>query len=415
MKTKVLDLAIVGAGLAGLGAAQRARELGISAEIFEASDGVGGRIRTDRVGEFICDRGFQLINPAYPALSRFYEPKEFHHLQQGIEVVRGDRVYRLGDPRSSLGYISGDISSATGTLAEKLRFARYLLEISRGDNRATDQSFEEEMLEHQIDTFYARVIGPFASGVFLNHPSRISARVARELIHYFMIGKPGVPQGGVGEVSRQLAEGLIVHVNSPVDSIGEDHLRIGRRRIKARAVIVATDAIAAYDLLQSSLHSPRMKKISISRRMSGSTTWYHSVERDDFSNLLRIDSDGSGPVTNTIAISNLAPEYAPAGKTLVSTTVMSAYGEEVSEVRVRKHLSHLWKMKTDDWNLVAKYAIPRSLPLIPPGLERQVSLELPVKRGSMLRFLAGDFLSVPAQQGAMESGIDAAEEVAAKL
>lgn len=149
--------------------------------------------------------------------------------------------------------------------------------------------------------------------------------------------------------------------------------------------------------------------------MSGSTTWYHSVERDDFSNLLRIDSDGSGPVTNTIAISNLAPEYAPAGKTLVSTTVMGAYGEEVSEVRVRKHLSHLWKMKTDDWNLVAKYAIPRSLPLIPPGLERQVSLELPVKRGSMLRFLAGDFLSVPAQQGAMESGIDAAEEVAAKL
>lgn len=415
MKTKVLDLAIVGAGLAGLGAAQRARELGISAEIFEASDDVGGRVRSDRIGEFICDRGFQLINPAYPALSRFYEPKAFHHLQQGIEVVRGDRVHRLGDPRSSLGYLSGDISSATGTLAEKLRFARYLSGISRGDDRATDQSFEDEMLEHQIDTFYARVIGPFASGVFLNHPSRISARVARELIHYFMVGNPGVPQGGVGEVSRQLADGLVVHVNSPVDSIAEDHLRIGRRRIKARAVIVATDAIAAHDLLQPSLHSPRMKRISIARRMSGSTTWYHSVERDDFSNLLRIDGDGSGPVTNTIAISNLAPEYAPAGKTLVSTTVMSAYGEEVSEVRVRKHLSHLWKMKTDGWDLVAKYAIPRSLPLIPPGMQRHVSLEMPVKRGSMLRFLAGDFLSVPAQQGAMESGIDAAEEVAAKL
>lgn len=415
MKSKVLDLAIVGAGLAGLGAARRARELGLAAEVFEASDGVGGRVRSDRVGEFVCDRGFQLINPGYPALSRFYQPKDFHHLQQGIDVVRGNRIHRLGDPRSSLGYLAGDLSSATGTLLEKLRFARYLFGISRGETRAIDQSFEEEMLQHQIDTFYARVIGPFASGVFLNHPSRISARVARELIHYFMIGQPGVPHGGVGEVSRRLSEGLVVHLNSPVDAIAEDHLRVGRRKIKARAVIVATDTIAAHDLLQSSLQSPRMKQISIAGRMSGSTTWYHSVDRDDFSSLLRIDGDASGPVTNTIAISKLAPEYAPADKTLISTTVMSTFGEEVSEVRVRKHLSHLWKMKTDDWNLIAKYAIPRSLPLIPPGTERRVSLEVPVKRGAMLRFLAGDFLSVPAQQGAMESGIDAAEEVAARL
>ena len=38
--------------------------------MLEASDAVGGRQRTDIVDGFRLDRGFQVLNPAYPALRR---------------------------------------------------------------------------------------------------------------------------------------------------------------------------------------------------------------------------------------------------------------------------------------------------------------------------------------------------------
>lgn len=425
MRTSALDVAIVGAGLTGLAAARRAAELGLRAEVFEASDGVGGRVRSDRVNGFICDRGFQLINPAYPALARslpkdYQGPSTFHRLARGVDVVIGERRHRLGDPLASLTYLTGDLSNATGSLGEKVRFARYLQRISRGKdheqsaNSNDEPSFESEMLESGIGTFYARVIGPFASGVFLNLPSRISARVARELIHYFLIGQPGLPQGGVGELSKLLAKGVDLHLRSPVDEIADNYIRVGRRKVPARAVIIATDPMTVESLVSLD-GSGKRGRAKFSTAMSASTTWYHSTEDQDFPATLRIDGGGGGPVTNTIAISRLAPEYAPKGKTLLSTTVMSAYGQEVSEARVRRHLSQLWQRDTSSWGLVAKYSIPKSLPLIPPGTPRHASLALPAKRGLMLRYIAGDFLTLPAQQGAMESGIDAAEEIAARL
>jgi uncharacterized protein with NAD-binding domain and iron-sulfur cluster len=40
---------VVGAGLAGLRCARRLHDKGVAATVLEAADGVGGRVRTDRV------------------------------------------------------------------------------------------------------------------------------------------------------------------------------------------------------------------------------------------------------------------------------------------------------------------------------------------------------------------------------
>ena len=64
------DVVIVGAGLAGLAAARHLAIHGVDVVVLEASDAVGGRVRTDRVDGLLLDRGFQLYNPAYPEPSR---------------------------------------------------------------------------------------------------------------------------------------------------------------------------------------------------------------------------------------------------------------------------------------------------------------------------------------------------------
>ena len=57
-------IAIVGAGLAGLSCAVALHDEGFAVRVFEAGDGVGGRVRTDKVDGFTLDHGFQLYNPA---------------------------------------------------------------------------------------------------------------------------------------------------------------------------------------------------------------------------------------------------------------------------------------------------------------------------------------------------------------
>ena len=61
-----VDVVIVGAGLAGLVCAQDLTRAGVHCRVLEASDGVGGRVRTDRVGGFLLDRGFQVVLTGYP-------------------------------------------------------------------------------------------------------------------------------------------------------------------------------------------------------------------------------------------------------------------------------------------------------------------------------------------------------------
>ena len=68
-----VDVVVIGAGLAGLRCAAELESAGVEVALLEGSDGVGGRVRTDRVDDFLCDRGFQLLNPAYPAVKRYVD------------------------------------------------------------------------------------------------------------------------------------------------------------------------------------------------------------------------------------------------------------------------------------------------------------------------------------------------------
>ena len=62
----MIDVLVVGAGLAGPQYARVLSRAGRSVVVVEATDEVGGRERTELVDGFRCDRGFQLLNPAYP-------------------------------------------------------------------------------------------------------------------------------------------------------------------------------------------------------------------------------------------------------------------------------------------------------------------------------------------------------------
>lgn len=93
-------IVIIGGGLAGLSCAVRLQEQGVQSIICEASDGVGGRVRTDQVNGFLLDRGFQVLLTAYPEAARQldYDRLQLQYFDSGSLVLTGDGLQRLSDP-----------------------------------------------------------------------------------------------------------------------------------------------------------------------------------------------------------------------------------------------------------------------------------------------------------------------------
>ena len=100
MAPGTVDVVVVGAGLAGLRCAGELVRAGRSVLVLEASDGVGGRLRTDEVDGFRLDRGFQVLNDAYPELRRALDlpALDLRRLDDAVLVRRDGVLHRLGNP-----------------------------------------------------------------------------------------------------------------------------------------------------------------------------------------------------------------------------------------------------------------------------------------------------------------------------
>ncbi|MEO9590224.1 NAD(P)-binding protein, partial [Rhodopirellula bahusiensis] len=64
---------IIGGGLAGLTCGRVLADAGREFRILEATDRVGGRVRSDVVDGFTLDHGFQVLLTAYPACQQFLD------------------------------------------------------------------------------------------------------------------------------------------------------------------------------------------------------------------------------------------------------------------------------------------------------------------------------------------------------
>ena len=94
------DVVIVGGGLAGLCAAKTLTENGVSFVLLEASDGVGGRLRTDAVDGFLLDRGFAIFLTGYPEAQKTldYDALSLKPFYAGADVRFQDAFHRVADP-----------------------------------------------------------------------------------------------------------------------------------------------------------------------------------------------------------------------------------------------------------------------------------------------------------------------------
>lgn len=383
-------IVVIGAGLAGLSAAITLEEAGRQVILVESADCPGGRVATDLIDGFLCDRGFQLINARYPEILalKVIDEIDFLPAPRVVEVSLGEKRISLGDPRVAP---FSALRSETGSLIEKLSLLRYLLK-----KPEHGQSLGSQLRQAGLGKTYERVLKPFLTGVFFADPDRVDASYGRSVIGSFVSGKPGLPRNGVGQLPQALAARLSdVRLNTQVNSIKGSVVETSSGAIEAASIIVATDLTTAAQLLD-------LRDIP---EMVGCTTWYHSTPISPSKSAhLIIDAQARGPVLNSMVISNLSSNYAPVGQNLVATTATLG----ATESEVRRHLSIMWGADTRNWNLVAKYDLPTALTLLGVGEKSAQGPEI-----SQGIFHAGDYTSVPSQNGALLSGRLAAEALLA--
>jgi protoporphyrinogen oxidase len=378
------DVLIIGAGLAGMSAAISLQEAGRDVQIIESSDRPGGRVTSDIIDGFVCDRGFQLINSKYPALQSLDVIKEIDFIRapRVIEVSLGNDRRALGDPRVALWTA---LDKATGTIPEKLSLLRFLASTPK-----ENQSVEDVL--KSSGSVYVRALRPFLQGVFLTDPKNVDARYAQSIIKSFVTGSIGVPRKGVAELSKALAARVrSITYGVQANSFEGKVIKTSAGDFNATTVIVATDATTATQLLG----------LAEVPRMAGCITWYHAVTNNPSGNgRLVVDGQNRGPIINSIVMSDISSSYAPRGQHLVSTTTDLG----ATESDVRRHLAVMWGMSTHDWQLIAKYEIPAALPIQNVG--RVLTQTVKVSENV---FVVGDHRAVPSQQGALFSGRLAAE------
>ena len=415
--TTTCDVVVVGAGLAGLAAARQLAIFGADVRVIEAADAVGGRVRTDRIDGFTLDRGFQLYNPAYPEAARVLDHKalDLQPLVRGVDIVRtgrrGRSVLHLADPRSPRNWHPSTLAPSAGTIKGKAAFAAYALKAARLHGNQFDQRPDEPaqvaLARAGIDaTMIDEVIKPFLTGVFLEPHLMTSRRFMDAVLASFVKGTPSLPSAGMQAIPEQLHAALptgVVHLSTPAISVGADYVETHTGRIEAAAVILATDAPNAAELLPEA---------AIPTGRNSVTTWYHAVPANELAeplargrSILTVDAQRRGPVINSVPLSYAVPTYSPAGMVLVSSSTLQVE----SEVDVRSHLAYLYGVDTTPWELLTHYTIPYALPSMRPPLH----VSTPAPSGPVI--LAGDHTATASIQGAMVSGRRAADHALDRL
>src|SRR5580704_5748669 len=130
----MIDVVIIGAGLAGLSCAVSLEAGGTSVTLLEAGDAPGGRVRTDRVEGFRLDRGFQVLLTAYPEAKRLldYDALQLKKFEPGALVWHSGKFHRFADPfRNPIGAAQFLFDSIV-PLADKLNLAKLRARVQAG-------------------------------------------------------------------------------------------------------------------------------------------------------------------------------------------------------------------------------------------------------------------------------------------
>jgi hypothetical protein len=401
---KDTDILVIGAGLAGLTAAKILKEAGRSVKILEASNSVGGRVKTDMVDGFLLDRGFQVLLTAYPETKHFldYKALDLRAFDPGAFIMNEKGITEIGDPLRKPSSLVSTLLSPAGNLLDKMRMLGLKLKLA---GKSIDEIFEspqDTTIAYLKNAgFTPRMIGqffkPFMAGIFLENELKTSSRMFEFVFKMFSEGDTAVPAKGMGMIPQQLAKGILpdeLVFDQNVIAIDNNEVQTSTGyTYRADKILIATDG--------ANIPAPFHR---IGKKHKLVTCMYFTADAAPYTKpLIGLNALPNKLVNNIAVMNQIAPGYAPAGKHLISVSLVNDH-QTTNPVELRTAVVNelkQWFTGAPLWGHLKTYHIPYALPN-----DEQVTNNL---QPSLIKlahntYICGDHLLNGSINAAMKSG-----------
>lgn len=414
-----IDVAIVGAGLSGLSAAIHLHRAGKSVKIFEAKDYIGGRVSTEVKEGFSLDRGFQVLLTAYPECQQLLDYKKLQlkpFEKDALNFFREGKIEHFNCPLNHPLSVFKLIFSSFFTTKDffhLLRLKRKLYRTSVETLLSLDNGNALTLLKKDgfsqkfIDNFFK----PFFGGILLDRGLLTSGKMVNLLLKMFFEGQVALPSNGMGTISQQMAAYLpegTIHLKQEVHRItSEEEIVLSNdQKIKAKNVLLATDAWSAAKLLGLPL-PPAGRSV---------TCCYYAAEKSPLNEpVLFLNGEDKGPINHLAVLSDVAPNYAPTGASLISATILDQHmhhsDDELNNASMQQ-LRHWFGSQVNKWKPLKIFRILNAHPTIYPDRLWHSPSPFKIREGL---YACGDYLEAPNLNSALATGRKAALEILSEI
>ena len=383
MSTSSSDIAILGGGISGIIAALELESRGVFPTLYESSDRLGGRVKTDFFEDIPLDHGFQVLLTAYPEVVKYLDLSalELHYFRPGAYIFGKDgKVELIGDAFRDPSFLWPTLKANVATLFDKMKLLTEQRRISglslEEIFNQPDQSTLESLYSKYSERFINQFFKPFYGGIFLEKELQTSVKQFEFVFHMFASGYAALPKRGMQSVIDQLAAKLtntkvLLNHKLTTEEAKDRHDKVIQAFAERDQKWHGTE-VFYFELPNASKYSEKLKNVIGLFPESNSVNSMHVLQG-----------------RNTAILS--------------ATAIGVSEDSDRLEGLIREEIKTRSRIETG--KLVKHYRIEKALPVI-----SEIRLNPDSSNVDPAVFRSGDYLFYPSLNAAMSSGRMAAEQ-----